>query len=202
MEKKKISGKKEADYSDLLQLSEAIKGGDEKAFDILFRKYCKDLCRFAAIIVNDYTVAEDIVQELFVAIWQKRALLDSEKAIGNYLFVATRNQSYRYLRDKHDNVALDILMNESMPSENNREFGGRELNDLWKNIDDLPLQCKIIFKLVVLEEMKYKEVADHLDISVNTVKTQIKIAYKTLREKLKLSRFFLYYQIARLKKTI
>jgi len=80
------------------------------------------------------------------------------------------------------------------------EFETPELNRLWGEIENLPLQCKVVFKLVILEDMKYKDVADSLGISVNTVKTQMKIAYKTLREKLKQEQFSLLLFLFGIKK--
>lgn len=79
------------------------------------------------------------------------------------------------------------------------EFASAELNQLWGEIDKLPFQCKIVFKLVVLEEMKYKEVADSLSLSVNTVKTQMKIAYKTLRENLRQEQFSLLLILSKIR---
>ena len=164
------------------QLIKELKAGEESAFDFLFRSRYKKLCRFAWAFVGDYSVAEDIVQELFSNIWRKKETIDERQAIDNYLYVSVRNACYTHLRVKKQNVELSALLN--------------VLRTIWNAVEALPLQCKGVFKLVVLEDMKYREVADCMGISVNSVKTQMKIAYKELRAKLDRNQmlllFFLY----------
>lgn len=158
-----------------------LKAGKEKAFDLLFRNRYEPLCRFAWSFVGDYTVAEDIVQELFSTIWRKSAVLDENRSIDSYLYVSVRNACYTHLKNSKQNVSVDALVHQVVETdvETFNQYPG--LQKLWNAVEALPLQCKVVFKLVVLEEFKYQEVAEKLDISVNTVKTQMKIAYKILR---------------------
>lgn len=178
-------------YSDIEVLTRELKEGKEVAFDYLFRTRYKNLCRFAATFVIHFDVAEDIVQEVFEKIWKKNTRIDEGESIDSYLFVAVRNACFTFLKNKRERVDLKVVKQNLETPEEVIEFDTPELNRLWKEIDNLPVQCKIVFKLVVLEDMKYKDVANSLDISVNTVKTQMKIAYKTLREKLRQDQFFL-----------
>ena len=178
-------------YSDIEVLTRELKEGTEVAFDYLFRTRYKNLCRFAATFVIHFDVAEDIVQEVFEKIWKKNTRIDEGESIDSYLFVAVRNACFTFLKNKRERVDLEVVKQNLETPEEVIEFDTPELNRLWKEIDNLPVQCKIVFKLVVLEDMKYKDVANSLDISVNTVKTQMKIAYKTLREKLRQDQFFL-----------
>ena len=178
-------------YSDIEVLTRELKEGKEVAFDYLFRTRYKNLCRFAATFVIHFDVAEDIVQEGFEKIWKKNTRIDEGESIDSYLFVAVRNACFTFLKNKRERVDLEVVKQNLETPEEVIEFDTPELNRLWKEIDNLPVQCKIVFKLVVLEDMKYKDVANSLDISVNTVKTQMKIAYKTLREKLRQDQFFL-----------
>ncbi|MDR2131589.1 MAG: RNA polymerase sigma-70 factor [Odoribacteraceae bacterium] len=178
------------DYQDDFVLAGEVKKGNEQAFDYLFRTRYKRMCRFAITLVNDPAVAEDIVQEVFSAVWQHNYRVDERKRIDNYLFMSVKNACLNHLRAKRDHVELDVLMQEVIP-DNSQEGEDPRLNYLRTTIETLPLQCKLIFKLVVWEEMKYSEVADRMGISVNTVKTQVKIAYKTLREKLDRSALWL-----------
>ena len=178
-------------YSDIEVLTRELKEGKEVAFDYLFRTRYKNLCRFAATFVIHFDVAEDIVQEVFEKIWKKNTRIDEGESIDSYLFVAVRNACFTLLKNKRERVDLEVVKQNLETPEEVIEFDTPELNRLWKEIDNLPVQCKIVFKLVVLEDMKYKDVANSLDISVNTVKTQMKIAYKTLREKLRQDQFFL-----------
>ena len=178
-------------YSDIEVLTRELKEGKEVAFDYLFRTRYKNLCRFAATFVIHFDVAEDIVQEVFEKIWKKSTRIDEEESIDSYLFVAVRNACFTFLKNKRERVDLEAVKQNLETPEVVIEFDTSELNRLWREIDNLPVQCKIVFKLVVLEDMKYKDVAESLDISINTVKTQMKIAYKTLREKLRQDQFSL-----------
>ncbi|MCQ4872790.1 RNA polymerase sigma-70 factor [Butyricimonas paravirosa] len=178
-------------YSDIEVLTRELKEGKEVAFDYLFRTRYKNLCRFAATFVIYFDVAEDIVQEVFEKIWKKSTRIDEEESIDSYLFVAVRNACFTFLKNKRERVDLEAVKQNLETPEEVIEFDTSELNRLWREIDNLPVQCKIVFKLVVLEDMKYKDVAESLDISINTVKTQMKIAYKTLREKLRQDQFSL-----------
>lgn len=178
-------------YGNIEVLTRELKEGKEVAFDYLFRTRYKNLCRFAATFVVQFDVAEDIVQDIFEKIWKKNTQIDESESIDSYLFVAVRNACFTFLKNKREHVDLEEVKQNLKISEEVVEFETSELNRLWREIEKLPLQCKVIFKLVVLEEKKYKDVADSLGISVNTVKTQMKIAYKTLREKLKQEQFSL-----------
>lgn len=179
-------------YSDIEVLTRELKEGKEVAFDYLFRTRYKNLCRFAATFVICFDVAEDIVQEVFEKIWKKSTRIDEEESIDSYLFVAVRNACFTFLKNKRERVDLEAVKQNLETPEEVIEFDTLELNRLWREIDNLPVQCKIVFKLVVLEDMKYKDVAEYLDVSINTVKTQMKIAYKTLREKLRQDQFSLF----------
>lgn len=168
-----------------------LKERKETAFDYLFRTRYRKLCRFAATFVVQFDAAEDIVQEVFVKIWEKRTQIDEKESIDSYLFVAVRNACFTFLKNKRERVDLEDVKQNLIVPEEVVEFEMPKLNRLWGEIENLPLQCKVVFKLVILKDMKYKDVADSLGISVNTVKTQMKIAYKTLREKLKREQFSL-----------
>ena len=170
-------------YYEIEILTRELKEGKEAAFDYLFRTRYKNLCRFAATFVVQFDVAEDIVQEVFEKIWKKSTQIDERESIDRYLFVAVRNACFTFLKNKRERVDLEDVKQNLKVSEEVVEFETPELNRLWGEIENLPLQCKVVFK--------YKDVADSLGISVNTVKTQMKIAYKTLREKLKQEQFSL-----------
>lgn len=171
-------------HIDSEQFIKELKAGKESAFDVLFRSRYKDLCRFAWSFVGDYPVAEDIVQELFSTIWRRREAIDEKQSVDSYLYVSVRNACFTYLKTKKQNVELAALMNEVIIPEVEYITESPALRVLWNAVEALPLQCKVIFKLVILEEMKYHEVAERMDISVNSVKTQMKIAYRELRGKL------------------
>jgi RNA polymerase sigma-70 factor (ECF subfamily) len=176
----------EPDYKDDLALAGEVKKGNEKAFDYLFRTRYARMCRLAVTFINDKVVAEDIVQEIFSTVWQHAHRVNERRSIDGYLFTSVRNACLNHLRDARHHVSLDALLQEATPPEAAPDTDDPRLTRLWQVIEALPLQCKVIFKLVAIEEMKYHEVAERMELSVNTVKTQIKIAYKTLRQKMEI----------------
>ncbi|MDR2414177.1 MAG: RNA polymerase sigma-70 factor [Odoribacteraceae bacterium] len=175
----------EPDYNDERVLATRLKQGSASAFDYFFRTRHERACRFAVAIVNDTAAAEDIVQEVFSAIWTRARWLDERKPVDNYLFISVRNACLNYLRDKKPRAEIDEAAREESPDESPDD--DPRIERARRAIERLPSRCKLIFKLVVWEEMSYRDVANRLDLSLNTVKTQIKIAYRTLREEL--SRF-------------
>ena len=141
-------------YYEIEILTRELKEGKEAAFDYLFRTRYKNLCRFAATFVVQFDVAEDIVQEVFEKIWKKSTRIDERASIDSYLFVAVRNACFTFLKNKQERVDLEDVKQNLKISEEVVEFETPELNHLWGEIENLPLQCKVVFKLVVLEDMK------------------------------------------------
>lgn len=171
------------DNKDYLALVEELKAGKESAFDYLFRRFYKDLCRFAYSFLNDRMLAEDVVQGVFEKIWLGKKFVDPRLDLDTYLYISVRNACYTLLKERVERVELEKVEQEVDLPEFPLDHAG--LGILKEKIEELPLQCRVIFKLVVWEEMKYREVASRLGVSVNTVKTQMKIAYKLLRIKLR-----------------
>lgn len=170
----------------LLAWQQQIARGDERGFDQLFRHFYLHLVNFAVDLVKVRPAAEEIVSDVFVKVWQKKADILLIEKLKIFLFVAVRNQCYNYLR-KHslwnvtvspDNVA--ILSNAYNPEE---DMAFRELQHrLNQAVEQLPDQCKQVFKLVKEDGLKYKEVAVILGISPRTVETQLFRAVKKLRK--------------------
>lgn len=152
----------------------------------IFIENYKDLCVCAFYYLKDIHEAEDVVQDVFVKIIEQNKLKD----IGNlksYLRIAVRNASLK--RNQKRKLEQGLPSHDLLYSESNTEVTETiALNnkiELYKQIDLLPKQCKKIFLLCVLDGLKYKEAAEVLGVSVNTVKTQMKKAFKTLRHSLK-----------------
>lgn len=176
------------DVKDLQEIVNALEKGNEQAFDYLFETYYTALCRFARAFVGSFEFAEDIVQEVFIHIWERGLKLDKNKSLDSYLYVAVRNGCVSFIRRHKDKVDLEDIV--TLPQE---ELESIDFHDIRQAVENLPEQCRLILKLVVWEDMKYLDVADYLGISVNTVKTQIKIAYRELRKKFSRQRLVLYY---------
>ncbi len=151
----------------------------------LFDSYFAHLVIFSAHITNDRKVSEDIVQEVFLNLWQKDLL----KSVSiNYLYRCTKNASINFLRSKEGKVHIsssslstDIKDDEFSIDDEIQKM--KELESLYQAIEELPPQCKEVLKKVYLNDLKYAEVAEELNISINTVKTHMFKALKYLRTK-------------------
>jgi len=164
-----------------------IKSGDQGAFEKLFNHYCQQLINFTRRYVIDKQISENIVQDVFVSVWQRRSNLNPEKEIKTYLYTAARNEALKHLR--HLNVekkSYDRIVESYPETKHDIELEGKEIGDsINKAIDELPEKCREIFKLNRFENLKYAEIAEVLNISVKTVETQIGRALKKLRKQLK-----------------
>lgn len=167
-------------------------------FEHLFKSNHKNLCRTANYIVNDRAGAEDIVQDAFLKVWNLRDSIQPESLVG-YLYRATTNGALNYIERSR---RLSRLVNELKPSVQPDVSTGvteKELRDsIQKGLDKLPPKCKVIFVLSRFEQMRYKEIAQHLDISIKTVENQMGKALELMREELKpyLTREFLVIAIS------
>lgn len=170
------------------QAVNSIKIGDERSFEQVFRAYYPRLCAYAMTVLNDRDEAEEVVQALFCRLWEQRDTLDVTTSMQAYLFRATRNASLNHIKKVQTREAYKVMNLEQM--NNNPEYQpDRTTNNelrrrLERAIAELPEQCRLIFKLSRFEELKYKDIADQLGISVKTVENQMGKALKILRLKM------------------
>jgi RNA polymerase sigma-70 factor, ECF subfamily len=164
-----------------------IQKGDKKAFEALFRAYYPFLCQYATRMIKDLPEAEEIVQGLFTGLWEKRTRIDIKTSVKNYLFRSVKNRCLNTLNRNHlKNEFLRKSMTESEPvSEENYESEFGLLLKIEESISSLPEKRQEIFRLNREEGLKYREIADRLNISLKTVESQMGLALKALREKLK-----------------
>ncbi len=169
-------------------LSDRIKNGDEKAFELLFHKFYGHLCVYAAKIINDETSAEEIVQDLFVKIWEKREQLSIETSLKNYLFRSVKNLCLNFIQHNKtkNNYTQNVLSETESNFSDDDNYPEIDLAlKIEESINSLPEKRKEIFRLSRQEGLKYHEIAEKLNISIKTVETQMSLAIKSLREKLK-----------------
>jgi RNA polymerase sigma-70 factor, ECF subfamily len=169
-------------------LFEKIKAGDEKAFEALFRRYYAHLCLYATQILKNPSAAEEIVQELFVRFWEKREETEIETSLKNYLFRAVKNHCLNYI--KHNQIKREysqkfLAENEPFSAEYDFESQTELFRKIEESISALPEKRQEIFRLSRQEGLKYREIAEKMNISIKTVETQMGLAIKTLREKLR-----------------
>ena len=175
-------------HLDGAELIERLSNNDRKAFEFIFRQHYADLCRFAMKYVRDEIIAEEIVQEVFINICDRRETLKITSSFKAYLFTAVRNRSFNYIKLQLPKEQMKTDVEGVGFYDENTKEDEMILDDLkeyvHKAIDKLPNKCRTIFLLSRNSGLTYKEIAEELDISVKTVENQIGLALKKLREQL------------------
>ncbi len=163
---------------------------DRSAFEQVFRSYYKRLHGYAYGFVNQKLEAEDIVQTIFLNIWAQREDWKPPGTLKHYLFAAIRNEALNRLRHQQVVKKTEDEVSRIFRELKERSVSGKddELQELRKDIErginQLPSRCQKIFLLNRRSGLTYVEIANFLDISVNTVGTQMGRALKSLRKHL------------------
>jgi len=170
-----------------LDIIEKIRGGDEYAYRDLFKEYYQPLLKYARRYVPDEQSAEDIVEDVFLNIWNKRTQLNITVSVKAYLFQMVRNHSLNYLKAKKlkpaDEFLLDITLQSSVSTDD--ELNVNELTEhIKKAIAELPNRSRSVFTMHRYDDLKYSEIAEALKISEGTVETHMVRALKFLRKRL------------------
>lgn len=171
---------------DNYNLQEKLANSDQGALGELYGLYFEKLVHFAAALVRSRELAEEVVEDVFIRLWQKRANLGEVKNLKVYLYVATKNTALNQLSKKAHELTttpfdfLDIDMATSDTSPEQRMIAAELVHKIQSAVDALPPRCKMIFKLIREDGMKYKEVSEVLGISVNTIDAQMAIAVKRI----------------------
>lgn len=158
---------------------------DNRVFGLLFEKYHASMFRFAETFVFRAEVAEDIVQEVFIKIWEVPNIR-IEKSLKSYMFLMVRNRSIDYLRalQVEDKKMKKLLEAQILSDTTDLEFDEATSQLIKRTINKLPEQCRQVYKLSVYDSLKYNDIAQQLNISVSAVKVQMFRARKYLRENL------------------
>lgn len=171
------------------KLIAAFRKGDQQAFETLFKGHYAALCRYGFSFLNDRDAAEDVVQNVFVSMWEKRTDYEIQASFKGYLYRMVRNACLNVL--KHEKVVA-LYAEGNVQSEATHVDQALELataNELGsmieKAMDKLPEQCRAVFELSRYENLKYSEIAQRLGISEKTVENQIGKALRIMREQLK-----------------
>lgn len=170
------------------RIIQLLQKGEAAAFEQVFKTHFKNLHGYAYTILQDEIAAEEMVQNVFCKIWEKKDLLNAETSIKAYLYRAVHNESLNYL--KHQKVKAAYQMYAVQHIDTNESNAARKLmlseleHKLHKALNELPQQCRIIFQMSRFQDMKYQEIANELNLSVKTVENQMGKALKILRTKL------------------
>jgi RNA polymerase sigma-70 factor (ECF subfamily) len=157
----------------------------ELEYDNIFKKYYKPLVIFASKYVDDINISEDIVQDVFISIWKKQDKLLDKNYLSAYLYRCVYNSCLTYL-NKNKKIRIEEINDKIISDENvlNSILETEVYSEIISLLDQLPPKCQRIYRLN-LQGLKTPEIAEDLDIAVDTVRSQIKRAKQILREKSK-----------------
>lgn len=170
------------------------KYGNKQAFEYLFKSYYKPLCNYAFQILKNQVHAEEVVEELFVKLWENRSKTDVQQSFKAYLYRSTYNSCMNYLRkQKNEQKYRDFFQHHISPdfshTEDKEPYPLSSIieieleKEMHAIIESLPEQCRKIFKMSRFDEKSHEEIAGEMNITINTVKTQIVRALSKIREK-------------------
>ncbi|HEY4936311.1 MAG TPA: RNA polymerase sigma-70 factor [Puia sp.] len=170
---------------DTYDLQIRLSAGDQIALKALYDRYSSKLFQLAFAIVRSKEMAEEVVEDVFIKVWKKRIQLGRIENFTFYLYVMTKNCSRDYLRKygnkksiNLDEVALPFYRVDATPED--LMITEEVINQINKAINELPTKCRLIFKLVKEDGLKYREVAELLHLNRKTVENQVGIALKKI----------------------
>lgn len=160
---------------------------DRLAFDELFCFYFPGLVSFANSIVKDQHLAEEVVEDVFLKLWDNRRTLTSVRNFSHYIYTATKYASINAVKSKkrvyYEDMGDVFLLNSDTAE--TKLISSENLKRITEEINKLPPKCRLIFRLIKEDGLRYDEVAQLLSISVKTVESQMTIAIKRLVEALR-----------------
>lgn len=174
-------------YSNNDTLIESLRNGDESAYTYLIDTYHHKLCVYANSLAKNIYSAEDIVQNVFIKVWEQRTRLKSDHAIKSFLYKLVYNEFIDLYRKNQSLFSLEKSYYEALNGiiqEEDPESFQRVINAVNKEIQNLPPKCKEVFILSKKEGLTNIEIAEHLDVSIKTVEAQITKAFSLLRSSL------------------
>ena len=163
------------------------KAGDEKAFETLFRKYYLRLCHYAYQYTGNMPDAEELVQDAFVKVWERKSSLEIDRSFKSYIYMAVKNNGLNAIRGEKRRQSHHQIQSETIPEQQQPEdtvYVDEIKEQLFDGLEALPPKCRTIFQMSRIEGLKHKEIAARLEIKVKTVENQIGIALKFLRKHL------------------
>lgn len=163
---------------------------DELAFKQIFKLFYTGLLQFSTSMIKAKEVAEEVIEDVFVKLWNNRREMDSIGNLQVYLYVAVKHQSLNYIKRQSGKAFVelnnfDIICSELVPSPEDLMVASEMLQAVNTAIRELPPKCRIVYKLVKEDGLKYKEVAEILNISPRTVENHIALAIKKITLALK-----------------
>jgi RNA polymerase sigma-70 factor (family 1) len=179
-----MSSQKKYNEEEILTL---LKMGDMAAFNELYWKYQKAVYQNGFKLLKDVLLAEDIVQEVFISLWEKRDTIDVSRSVSGWLFVSSYNRSINALKRKlRESIAMNDLGQQNVDTieeiNNEPDISDLRLTILEEAVSHLPLQKRRVFELCKLQGMSYEEAAKEMSISKHTVKEYLSDAISFIKE--------------------
>lgn len=176
---------------------DGLNGGDKLSFDAVYELFFSSLCYFANKITQDSDVSCDLVQEVFLTVWDKKIKFESPEHLKSFLYRSVQNKALTYVDKQNTHKRIEGKILNSSPR---YEEGDIELFEIESNvmeqinaaINELPEECRKIFKMSYLENMTVKSIEEQLHIAASTIMTQRKRAKQYLRKRFKNSKLILY----------
>lgn len=161
--------------------------GDVQAFELVFHKYYASLCFFANKFIRDEEAAKDVVQEVFIRFYEKEVNFPNLLALKSFLFSCVQNKALNYL--EKNNIRTAIRKKLTQPESEETEYFHYQVEaeifeQIFATIEELPTECRRIFKMSYIEHLDIPEIMQRLNIAESTIKTQRQRAKKFLRERL------------------
>jgi RNA polymerase sigma-70 factor (ECF subfamily) len=157
---------------------------NEITFEQLFNEHYDSLYYYVYSIVNDADVAKDIVNDSFLEIWNRKRVLDISYSLKYFLYKVAKNKSLNYLRKlKVEKRYIETNIGAPDVEEENVDYED-VLVEVMKAIEQLPTQARTVFKKCFIENLSYREAADELGVSINTIKTHVRHSLKKLRNEI------------------
>ncbi|TSD64041.1 RNA polymerase sigma-70 factor [Inquilinus sp. KBS0705] len=175
------------EYSDSTVIT-LLKQGSEKVFEKVFKDHFKTLHSYAYTFLKDDELAEEVVQNVFCRIWERREQLKTDGSIKAYLYRSVHNECLNYI--KHQKVKAGFQVYYAAEMEQSEDNSSKKVmaNELEKHIQkamsELPQQCRIIFQMSRFDQLKYQQIADEMGLSIKTIENQMGKALKLMRLKL------------------
>ncbi len=165
---------------------ERLKNDDRAAFEKLFKLYSERIYYFTIRYIKNKEEAEEITQEVFVRLWNRRFDLKTELSFSSYLFMIAKNAVIDLLRKRQKESSLNEEITpdvNAIAEKSNNSVEYKELNEIVKNsILQLPEKRRQIFLLSRNEGLTYKEIAEKLNISIKTVESHMRLALQQLKK--------------------
>jgi RNA polymerase sigma-70 factor (ECF subfamily) len=177
------------EYSDSTVIT-LLQQGNEKTFERLFKEHFKSLHAYAYTFLRDNEMAEEIVQNVFCRIWEKRDQLKTDGSLKSYLYRSVHNESLNYIKHQKVKASFDVYYTGEMQHNEQQQQASVKVmtTELQQHItaamNELPQQCRTIFQLSRFEQLKYQQIADQMGLSIKTIENQMDKALRLMRIKL------------------